>query len=93
MASTVDTMPSLIIQIQHLLKLNQEVCFIRLSSKGIQIQHLLKLNPSRNVIQAPRLSIQIQHLLKLNLALCRVIATFILNSNTTLVKVKYKKSY
>ena len=54
----------------------------------IQIQHLLKLNQNIQVLVKIINTIQIQHLLKLNNN--TVISVYqILNSNTTLVKVKF----
>ena len=55
----------------------------------IQIQHLLKLNEGGGKTSGQKTWIQIQHLLKLNLNIYMLILSFLANSNTTLVKVKY----
>ena len=78
-----------IIQIQHLLKLNNLALLLINLFRLIQIQHLLKLNLIATLINTYKNIIQIQHLLKLNLYLLCVKQQNKLNSNTTFVKVKY----
>ena len=56
---------------------------------NIQIQHLLKLNAVNAKTPSGSSAIQIQHLLKLNLSNCFIYKYLEVNSNTTLVKVKY----
>ena len=56
----------------------------------IQIQHLLKLNDIFTSEENFTTPIQIQHLLKLNGLDIRCISLVLYNSNTTLVKVKWK---
>ena len=76
------------IQIQHLLKLNSQGNRKASENKLIQIQHLLKLNLYIPRKKMSRCQIQIQHLLKLNKKQSVSVGTR-LNSNTTLVKVKF----
>ncbi len=59
-----------LIQIQHLLKLNNEKNIKRGYLEKIQIQHLLKLNWSKALDRLSQVHIQIQHLLKLNKIIC-----------------------
>ena len=77
------------IQIQHLLKLNVDPTSAIIKGKKIQIQHLLKLNIISSWCQLTAFAIQIQHLLKLNF-ICFYFYTVLYDSNTTLVKVKFK---
>ena len=58
-------------------------------SSRIQIQHLLKLNLWIKNLSILLIKIQIQHLLKLNVANLYA-KDSVMNSNTTLVKVKYR---
>ena len=57
---------TILIQIQHLLKLNNVDDIGVIKVKSIQIQHLLKLNAASLLLKTASQSIQIQHLLKLN---------------------------
>ena len=75
------------IQIQHLLKLNISAHKNWFTLRKIQIQHLLKLNFFRTWVIIVINNIQIQHLLKLN-EIILINPETLLNSNTTLVKVK-----
>ena len=77
-----------IIQIQHLLKLNFSSWTPDNGYPSIQIQHLLKLNVVQICNGGNWYAIQIQHLLKLNMVIVLVVYSLI-NSNTTLVKVKF----